>query len=91
MYGTLYGALEARKIAPLRDSFKAEVEGRIEAPNPREVLRITEITVHYHFPVPAGKKAEAERALAVHASACEAYQSVKDAIRISWKADIGEE
>jgi hypothetical protein len=90
MYGTLYGALEARKIEPSTNDFKADIEGRIEAPAGKTLLQITAIHVHYEFPIPAGKRVEAERALAVHAEGCEAYMSVKDCIKITWDADMRE-
>ena len=88
MYGTLRGALAAREARPDPDTFKATVEGRIEGEG--STIRITEIAIHYDLTVPAGKRAEAERALAVHPSGCPAHESVKDAINVTWTADIKE-
>jgi uncharacterized OsmC-like protein len=55
------------------------------------VLRITKIRIHYHFEIPAGTRDMAERALAVYADQCPAYQSVKGCIDCSWQATIKEE
>jgi uncharacterized OsmC-like protein len=81
-------ALDARKI-PSADNLIAEVEGDIEDVD--GVLKITNIRIHYRFKIPAGAKEKAERALALYADACPAYQTVKDCVRISWKADIQED
>ena len=89
MYGTLRGALSARKIRVPADKFHATVEGRIEKAG--STIRITEIDVHYELTIPAGTREEAERALRVHPQACPAHESVKDAIKVSWTADIQEE
>lgn len=89
MYGTLRGALAVRKIELRPETYKADVEGRIESTD--QGVRITQIAVHYHLVIPAGKRPEVERALDVHAKACEAYLSVRDAIQITWSADIKEE
>lgn len=88
MYGTLAGALAARKIRFDRDSYEANVEGRIERVG--GTLRITEIAVHYKLTVPKEMREETDRALRVHTRACPAYQSVKDAIRITWDTQITE-
>lgn len=88
MFGTLRGALAARQIDVDFEKYKATIEGRIEG-NGR-AIRITEISIHYDLPIPAGKRVEAERALEVHPLGCPAHQSVKDAIKITWTADIKE-
>jgi len=54
------------------------------------VLKITTLRVRYRFKIPAGAREKAERALAVYADACPAYQTVKDCVQISWEADIQE-
>ena len=90
MYGTLRGALAARGINVDPDKYKAAVEGRIEGSKGRPI-RITEIAIHYDLTIPAGKRAEAERALQVHPQGCPAHESVKDAIKVTWTADIKEE
>jgi len=55
------------------------------------VLKITKIRIHYHLTIPAGTRDKAERALAVYADLCPAYQSVKGCIDCSWDATFTEE
>ncbi len=88
MYGTLRRALEARGIEMAPEDYTAEVEGRIEGAG--RTIRITSINMSYKFPVPADKREAAERALRVHPQGCPAHESVKDAIEITWTADISE-
>ena len=88
MYGTLAGALSARKVKYDRSRYTASVDGRIEGVG--NTIRITAIHVHYDLAIPAGTRETAERALAVHEQGCPAHQSVKDAIAITWDAAIEE-
>ena len=88
MYGTLAGALSARKVQYDRETFEANVEGRIEGVG--KTIRIREIGVHYTLRIPTGTRPETERALQAHPAGCPAHESVKDAIRITWSADIQE-
>ena len=91
MYGTLRGALSAREAGLDLDTYTATVEGRIEgAGRTGQTIRITEISVHYDMTIAAGKRTDAERALRVHPAGCPAHESVKDAIKITWTADITE-
>ena len=55
------------------------------------VLKITKIKIHYHLKIPSGTRDKAERALAVYADLCPAYQSVKGCIDCAWEATIEEE
>jgi hypothetical protein len=55
------------------------------------VLRISRIRLRYRFRAPEGLREKAERALAVYADACPAYQSIKGCIDCSWTAEITEE
>lgn len=89
MYGTLRGALAARKVRIPSDNYKATVEGRIEGTG--HTVRITKINIHYQLTIPAGTREEVDRALQVHPRACPAHESVKDAIDVTWTADIAEE
>jgi len=89
MYGTLAGALAARKVEFDRSTYTADVEGTIEGPS-NKTIRITKIHVTYHLAIPAAQRATTERALEVHSSGCPAHESVKDAIAITWSADIQE-
>lgn len=88
MYGTLAGALAARKVAFDRDRYVADVSGTIEGEG--MTIRITKIHVHYTLAVAEGQREEAERALRVHPAGCPAHESVKDAIAITWDADLSE-
>ena len=88
MYGTLRGALAAREIKVDTDIYKADVEGKIEGIG--RTIRITEINIHYDLTIPAGKREVADRALQVHPAGCPAHESVKDAIKITWTADVKE-
>ncbi|MCU0594313.1 MAG: OsmC family protein [Desulfobacterota bacterium] len=54
------------------------------------VLRITKIRLTYQFKIPTGARGKAERALAVYADKCPAYQSVKGCIPCSWQAEMVE-
>jgi uncharacterized OsmC-like protein len=66
----------------------ALVEGDIE--EVEGVLKITKIRLKYQFRVPPGAREKAERALAVYAEKCPAYQTVKNCIDVSWSADLKE-
>lgn len=88
MTGTLGGALEVRDIPSHPEKLSSDVEGDIEDVD--GVMKITRIRVHYDIKIPAGKKAEAERALEVHVRGCPAAMSVKDCIAVEWTADIEE-
>jgi uncharacterized OsmC-like protein len=86
MYGTLRGALAGRKIPFDRDSYVANVEGRISGIG--KTIRIKSIHVHYDVAIPPDAREATERALAVHVQGCPAHQSVKDAITITWDATL---
>jgi hypothetical protein len=86
MYGTLAGALSGRKIAFDRQLYTAAVDGRIVGIG--KTIRIESITVHYDLTIPAESRTAAERALHAHPEGCPAYQSVKDAIMVTWDATL---
>jgi len=88
MYGTLAGALSARNVRFDRSRYTATVDGLIEGVG--ATIRITEIALHYHLAIPQGTRVETDRALQVHPQGCPAHQSVKDAIRVTWDAEIEE-
>ncbi len=88
MTGTLAGALEARGIPSTPDKLVADVEGTIENVEGRP--RITKIKVKYSLKIPRGKKAEAERAIAIHDAGCPASQSVQRGIKVEWEGDLTE-
>ena len=89
MYGTLAGALAARKVEFDRSTFTADVEGTIEGPKGKTV-RITKIHATYHLSIPAEQREAADRALRLHPAGCPAHESVKDSIDITWSAEIDE-
>jgi organic hydroperoxide reductase OsmC/OhrA len=88
MAGTLRGALAARGIRLNKDTFTAKVEGLIEKAG--SGIKITTIRIHYRLTIPKDKRAEAERAVAVHDKGCPATQSVSPAITVEWDADYEE-
>ena len=88
MAGTLRGALAARGIRLTKDTFKTEVEGLVEKAG--SGIRITTIRLHYRLTIPKDKRAEAERAVAVHDKGCPATQSVTPAITVEWDAEYEE-
>ena len=51
---------------------------------------MTKIHITYHLAIPAEQRAAAERAVAVHARGCATHETVKDAIAITWSAEIAE-
>jgi len=83
----LGSALDARGITSA-ENLSAEVEGDIGELG--GVLRITSIRLKYSLKVPLGLREKAERALAVFAEACPAYQTVKECIACSWTAEMSE-
>jgi uncharacterized OsmC-like protein len=64
------------------------VEGDIEDVD--GVLKITQIRLTYKLKIPAGSREKAERALAVYADRCPAYQSVRNCIQCTWQAEMTE-
>ena len=62
------------------------MEGDIEEVD--GVLKITRIRLTYKLKIPAGSREKAERALAVYADKCPAYQSVRNCIQCSWQAEM---
>jgi uncharacterized OsmC-like protein len=54
------------------------------------VLKVTHIRVTYHLTIPRGKRAEAERALAVFEQRCPVAQTLKGCVSIEHGAEIQE-
>ena len=88
MTGTLAGALEARQIPAYGGTLETRVEGDIEEGD--KVLLLTRIRITYRLTIPKGKRAEAERALALHDSRCPVSQSVQRGIKVEHSAEINE-
>ncbi len=91
MFGTLAGALSGRKVGFDRQQYTATVDGRIVGVG--RTIKIESIAVHYELTAPADQRDAIERALRAHPEGCPAHQSVKDAIGITWDAQVhlGEE
>ena len=54
------------------------------------VLKITKIRLRYQIKIPSGGREKADRALAVYAEKCPAYQTVKNCVDVSWTAEMEE-
>jgi uncharacterized OsmC-like protein len=54
-------------------------------------MKVTHIRVRYHLKVPTGKRADAERALAVFERACPVAQTLKGCVTIEHDAEIEED
>ncbi len=89
MTGVLAGALEARQIPSYPDKLRFRAEGIFENVDERNLL--TSIRLNYQLKVPHGKRAEALRALEVHAQNCPASLSVQHGIRVGWSYVLEEE
>ena len=87
MYGTLRGALAARKVQYDTGRFIATAEGRIVGPN-QTTIRIAAIHVRYDLALAADDRAAAERALRAHPAGCPVHESLKGAIPITWEATL---
>jgi len=86
MLGTLNGALEVRQVSLDADAIVAEVEGINEVVDKMPTL--TKIHIRYKLEIPAASREVVDRALASHQSKCPTAQSLKDAVDISWEAEI---
>jgi uncharacterized OsmC-like protein len=88
MLGTLNGALEVRQVSLAPDDIVAAVEGINEIVD--KIPTLTEIRIRYRLRIPATSRETVDRALATHQSKCPTAQSLKDAVRIVWEAEIEE-
>ena len=88
MLGTLNGALEVRGIELDPHQITATAEGTNEVRDGLPVL--TAIEVHYTLTIPADSRETVDRALSRHQAKCPTAASLKDAVAISWTADIRE-
>ena len=88
MLGTLNGALEVRHVSLPPADIAAEVEGINEIVD--RIPTLTEVRIHYRLRIPAGSRETVDRALASHQSKCPTAQSLGDAVRITWEAEISE-
>lgn len=88
MLATLNGALEVRAIKLASGDIAATAEGVNEVVD--RIVRLTEIRIAYRLRVPAESRATVDRALAGHQEKCPTAMSLRDAVRISWSAEIEE-
>ena len=88
MPGTLNAALELRGIPMSADDISATVEGDNELQDGLPVL--TRIRIRYRLSIPAGQRETAERALAKHQAKCPTAAWMKNAVEITWEAEIEE-
>jgi len=88
MLGTLNGALEVRQVSLAADDISVTVAGINEIID--KIPTLTEVRLRYRLRIPASSRETVDRALASHQSKCPTAQSLKDAVRITWEADITE-
>lgn len=62
------------------------MEGDIE--KTEHTIKITEIRVTYHLPMPSDKLETAQRVLKIHPKGCPAHETVKDVIRFKLEAEF---
>ncbi len=77
-----------RGISLAPDQISARAEGFNEMTGKVPLLK--RIHVHYQLSIPEGSRAPIDRALASHVSKCPTAASLRDAIDITWSADIVE-
>ncbi len=77
-----------RGISLTPDQISARAEGFNEMAG--RVPLLTRIHVHYQLSIPEGSRAPTDRALASHVDKCPTAASLRNAIDISWSADITE-
>ena len=53
-------------------------------------MKITTIRIRYRVSIPPGAREKVDRALAVYADKCPAYQSVKGCIEVTWECETQE-
>ncbi len=78
--------MKARGIDVAPGELTSTVEGDIE--KTEHTIKISEIRVTYHAPLPKDKEETVLRVLKVHPAGCPAHESVKDGIRVKIDADI---
>ena len=77
-----------RGISLTPDQISARAEGFNEMAGRVPVLK--RIHVHYQLSIPEGSRAPTDRALTSHVDKCPTAASLRDAIDITWSADIVE-
>lgn len=64
------------------------MEGQIIADG--KIFRVGAVKIQYRLAIPAGKRAEADRALEIHQMYCPVHQSIQQGFDVSWSAEIRE-
>ncbi len=88
MLGTLNGALAVRGVHLEPEAIRATAEGRNEVRDGVPVL--TRIHVHYTLRIPPGSREVVDRALSRHPEKCPTARSLRDAVEVTWSADVSE-
>ena len=86
MTGTFGRALEVRGIPSHPDRLSADVEGDIVDED--GVMALRAIRIRYRVVLPPGKRAAAERALAVHERGCPLANTLRGAVALSRRAEF---
>lgn len=66
----------------------AEVEAKIRSEE--KIFLIDSVHLRYRLKIPAGRRAETDRALANHERSCPVHQSITRGFPITWSAEIEE-
>ncbi len=88
MLGTLNGALEVRNVSLAPDAIRVSAQGINEVRDRIPVLERIELS--YTLTIPPGSRETVDRALASHQAKCPTANSLKDAVEITWSAEITE-
>ena len=88
MVGTFGRALEVRGIPSQPNRLSADVEGDIVDDD--GVMALRAIRIHYRVSLPAGKRAEAERALRLHERGCPLANTLRGAVQLQYTAEFRE-
>ncbi len=82
----MQGTLEARHVPSAQ--LEAIVCGRVVQREGR--VRLASVHARYTLPIAPEHAAAARRALALHEQACPASRSVREALPVSWEAELKE-
>ena len=89
MLGTLNGALEVRGLKLPPEAITVEAEGTNELVD--RIVRLTGIHLRYRLRVPPEARAVVDRALAGHGDKCPTAVSLRDAVPVTFEAEITED
>ena len=66
----------------------AEVEAKVRSE--QKMFLIDSVHLRYRLKIPAGRRAETDRALANHQKHCPVHESIRRGFPITWSAEIEE-